>query len=264
MMSPLMRVAVSMARINAEAEDYIKKKRRSKLEWPTGGYDGEDYGPLDPEPKIMSNIRPDAQKVLFSATFPRIMESIARKALEDPLQIIVGGSSVMVPEITQIVEVRPENTKFVRLLELLGELYDTDEDPCTSRRLHRSITLRKTLWVSSLGLGLAPSDGDELVADWHKDSARSLKEYRTMKGTPPSATKGLRSMVRTVVSQRPVVNPIDAAESHQSRHSRTGHSSDGGEAPEEQPSDEQLSSEQPSNKKKSKFRTWLGKLKGLF
>ncbi|KAF2401542.1 P-loop containing nucleoside triphosphate hydrolase protein [Trichodelitschia bisporula] len=81
--------------------------------------------------KIMSNIRPDAQKVLFSATFPRIMESLARKALKDPVQIIVGGRSVVAPEITQIVEVRPENTKFVRLLELLGELYDTDEDART-------------------------------------------------------------------------------------------------------------------------------------
>ena len=39
---------------------------------------------------------------------------------------MVGGKSVVAPEITQIVEVREESTKFVRLLELLGQLYEDD------------------------------------------------------------------------------------------------------------------------------------------
>jgi ATP-dependent RNA helicase DDX46/PRP5 len=81
--------------------------------------------------KIIGNIRPDKQTVLFSATFPRNMEALARKTLAKPIEIIVGGRSVVAPEITQIVEVRSENTKFVRLLELLGELYDKDEDART-------------------------------------------------------------------------------------------------------------------------------------
>jgi ATP-dependent RNA helicase DDX46/PRP5 len=81
--------------------------------------------------KIIGNIRPQRQTVLFSATFPRNMEALARKVLNKPVEIIVGGRSVVAPEITQIVEVRPENTKFVRLLELLGELYDKDEDART-------------------------------------------------------------------------------------------------------------------------------------
>ncbi|KAI9800096.1 MAG: pre-mRNA processing RNA-helicase [Sarcosagium campestre] len=81
--------------------------------------------------KIMSNIRPDRQTVLFSATFPRQMEALARKTLQKPIEIVVGGRSVVAPEITQLVEVRTEETKFVRLLELLGELYDKDEDART-------------------------------------------------------------------------------------------------------------------------------------
>ncbi|EEP78596.1 hypothetical protein UREG_03442 [Uncinocarpus reesii 1704] len=76
--------------------------------------------------KIIGNIRPSRQSVLFSATFPRNMEALARKTLTKPVEIIVGGRSVVAPEITQIVEVRPENTKFVRLLELLGNLYSDD------------------------------------------------------------------------------------------------------------------------------------------
>lgn len=78
--------------------------------------------------KILANIRPDRQTVLFSATFPRQMEALARKTLSKPIEIVVGGRSVVAPEITQVVEVREENTKFVRLLELLGKLYEDDKN----------------------------------------------------------------------------------------------------------------------------------------
>ncbi|KAF3481492.1 pre-mRNA-processing ATP-dependent RNA helicase prp5 [Arthroderma uncinatum] len=78
--------------------------------------------------KILGNIRPNRQTVLFSATFPRNMEALARKTLSKPVEIIVGGRSVVAPEITQIVEVRNDDAKFVRLLELLGNLYSDDEN----------------------------------------------------------------------------------------------------------------------------------------
>ncbi|KAF3056585.1 Pre-mRNA-processing ATP-dependent RNA helicase PRP5 [Daldinia childiae] len=78
--------------------------------------------------KIFANMRPDRQTILFSATMPRIMDALAKKVLNNPVEITVGGKSVVAPEITQVVEIREENTKFVRLLELLGVLYDRDED----------------------------------------------------------------------------------------------------------------------------------------
>ena len=78
--------------------------------------------------KILANIRPDRQTVLFSATFPRQMEALARKTLAKPVEIVVGGRSVVAPEITQIVEVRSEESKFIRLLELLGNLYSEDKN----------------------------------------------------------------------------------------------------------------------------------------
>jgi len=76
--------------------------------------------------KILANIRPDRQTVLFSATFPRSMEALARKTLAKPVEIVVGGRSVVAPEITQVVEVLPEASKFVRLLGLLGKLYEDE------------------------------------------------------------------------------------------------------------------------------------------
>ncbi|EPX71894.1 ATP-dependent RNA helicase Prp11 [Schizosaccharomyces octosporus yFS286] len=78
--------------------------------------------------RIINNVRPSRQTVLFSATFPRAMEALARKVLKKPIEITVGGRSVVASEVEQIVEIRSEGSKFMRLLELLGELYNTKAD----------------------------------------------------------------------------------------------------------------------------------------
>ena len=74
--------------------------------------------------RILANTRPDRQTVMFSATFPRAMENIARAALENPIEIQVGGRSVVNSDITQLVELREEEDRFIRTLELLGEYYE--------------------------------------------------------------------------------------------------------------------------------------------
>ncbi|CAO2826474.1 unnamed protein product [Amaranthus hypochondriacus] len=74
--------------------------------------------------RIVQNIRPDRQTVLFSATFPRQVEVLAKKVLNKPVEIQVGGRSVVNRDITQMVEVRPESERFLRLLEILGEWYE--------------------------------------------------------------------------------------------------------------------------------------------
>ncbi|KAF7560710.1 hypothetical protein G7046_g3419 [Stylonectria norvegica] len=81
--------------------------------------------------KIFANMRPDRQTILFSATMPRIIDSLTKKVLKSPVEITVGGRSVVAKEIEQIVEVRDEASKFLRVLELLGDLYDRDEDART-------------------------------------------------------------------------------------------------------------------------------------
>ncbi|KAF8072380.1 RH42 [Scenedesmus sp. PABB004] len=79
------------------------------------------------EPQIMrivGNIRPDRQCVMFSATFPRSVEALARQVLKDPVEIQVGGRSVVNADIAQFVEIRPEAERWLRLLEVLGEWYE--------------------------------------------------------------------------------------------------------------------------------------------
>ncbi|KIY73731.1 P-loop containing nucleoside triphosphate hydrolase protein [Cylindrobasidium torrendii FP15055 ss-10] len=124
--------------------------------------------------KIVNNIRPDRQTVLFSATFPKQMDSLARKILKKPLEITVGGRSVVAAEIEQIVEVRPDDTKFNRLLEILGQTYNEDPECRTlifvdrqeaADNLLRDL-LRKGYLCMSLHGGKDQVDRDSTIADF--------------------------------------------------------------------------------------------------
>jgi ATP-dependent RNA helicase DDX46/PRP5 len=74
--------------------------------------------------KIINNIRPDKQIVMFSATFPKPLEALAKQVMKDPCEILVGGRSVASQTIKQYVEIRTEQSKFLRLLELIGKYYE--------------------------------------------------------------------------------------------------------------------------------------------
>lgn len=70
--------------------------------------------------RIIDNIRPDRQTVMFSATFPRQMEALARRILSKPVEVQVGGRSVVCQDVEQYVLVMEEEQKLLKLLELLG------------------------------------------------------------------------------------------------------------------------------------------------
>ncbi len=124
--------------------------------------------------KILKNIRPDRQTVLFSATFPKQMDSLARKILLKPLEITVGGRSVVAPEIEQIIEVRTEDTKFNRLLEILGQTYYEDKDTRTLLFVDRQEAadnllrelIRKGYLCMSLHGGKDQIDRDSTIVDF--------------------------------------------------------------------------------------------------
>jgi ATP-dependent RNA helicase DDX46/PRP5 len=126
--------------------------------------------------KIFVNARPDRQTILFSATMPRIIDSLTKKVLKNPVEITVGGRSVVAPEITQIVEVRAEKDKFVRLLELLGDLYADDDDVRTLIFVERqekadellAELLRRGYACMSLHGGKDQVDRDSTISDFKK------------------------------------------------------------------------------------------------
>lgn len=51
--------------------------------------------------RIIDNVRPDRQTVMFSATFPRAMEALARRILSKPIEVQVGGRSVVCSDVEQ-------------------------------------------------------------------------------------------------------------------------------------------------------------------
>lgn len=74
--------------------------------------------------RIIQNIRPNRQTVLFSATFPRSVEIAARKILIKPVEISIRGKGVVSDTITQLVRVIVEEDKMKVLLEYIADWYD--------------------------------------------------------------------------------------------------------------------------------------------
>ena len=67
--------------------------------------------------RIVDNVRPDRQTVMFSATFPRAMEALARRILIKPLEIQVGGRSVVCSDVEQHVV---KHLHFISLIKWKG------------------------------------------------------------------------------------------------------------------------------------------------
>ena len=71
--------------------------------------------------KILDNVRPDRQIVMFSATFPKNVETLARKILKNPVEIVVGNRGQVCRNVDQKIEVIPREDKEIRLVELIED-----------------------------------------------------------------------------------------------------------------------------------------------
>ena len=75
--------------------------------------------------KIIRNIRPQKQVAMFSATFPKQIQGIAKKILKKPVEILVGLKGQGAKNIEQHVEIIKKNKSLLRLLEILEKYIDT-------------------------------------------------------------------------------------------------------------------------------------------
>jgi len=129
--------------------------------------------------RILSNLRPDRQTVMFSATFPHTMEALARAALDNPVEIQIGGKSVVNSDIEQLVEVRPEEDRFLRVLELLGEWYERGKIIIFVASQDKADSTFKELLKSgypclSLHGGKEQSDRHSTISDFKSDVCNIL------------------------------------------------------------------------------------------
>lgn len=129
--------------------------------------------------RILDNVRPDRQTVMFSATFPRQMEALARKILKKPVEVQIGGKSVVSNTIAQHVLLLEDDQKFFKLLELLGIYQATGSTIIFVHKQHAADVLQQELLkkqYTSMTLhgGLDQLDRDSNIAMFKKDEVRIL------------------------------------------------------------------------------------------
>uniref|UniRef100_T1IXR6 RNA helicase n=1 Tax=Strigamia maritima TaxID=126957 RepID=T1IXR6_STRMM len=78
--------------------------------------------------KIVSQVRPDRQTLMWSATWPKEVKILAEDFLNDYIQINVGGVDLRAnPNIHQVVDVCSEYDKYDKLIELLKQCQAENE-----------------------------------------------------------------------------------------------------------------------------------------
>nr|CAH7723968.1 unnamed protein product [Callosobruchus chinensis] len=78
---------------------------------------------LEKDQKIIEQVRPDRQVLMWSATWPKQVQALAEEFLVDYVQVNVGGLQLSANHnIKQIVDVCEENEKEEKLMKLLKEI----------------------------------------------------------------------------------------------------------------------------------------------
>ncbi|XP_018428817.1 PREDICTED: probable ATP-dependent RNA helicase DDX46 isoform X1 [Nanorana parkeri] len=129
--------------------------------------------------RIIDNIRPDRQTVMFSATFPRAMEALARRILSKPIEVQVGGRSVVCSDVEQHVIVIEEDKKFLKLLELLGHYQEKGSVIIfVDKQEHADGLLKDLMRASypclSLHGGIDQYDRDSIINDFKNGVCKLL------------------------------------------------------------------------------------------
>lgn len=129
--------------------------------------------------RIIDNIRPDRQTVMFSATFPRQMEALARRILKKPIEVQVGGRSVVCKEVEQHVAVLDDEAKFFKLLELLGHYQELGSIIVfVDKQENADILLKELMKASyscmSLHGGIDQFDRDSTILDFKSGRVKLL------------------------------------------------------------------------------------------
>jgi len=131
--------------------------------------------------KILEQIRPDRQTLMWSATWPKEVQRLAHEFLDDYKQINVGSLSLSANHnILQVVDVCAEHEKEGKLMELLQEISNHEE----CKTIIFAETKRKvdtiTRGIQRQGWNAVCIHGDKTQQerDW------ALKEFRGVKYAP--------------------------------------------------------------------------------
>eukprot|EP00117_Sycon_ciliatum_P008711 scpid63344/ scgid11290/ ATP-dependent RNA helicase DDX42; DEAD box protein 42 len=181
------------------------------------------------EPQVRSicnHIRPDRQCLMFSATFRKKVERLARDVLTDPIRIVVGDLGEANEDITQVVRIlKTEDDKWTWLHQHLVQFTSTGSVLIfVTRKLNAEEIAgklkAKDFQVVLLHGDMGQADRDSVITQFKK------REVPVMVATDVAA-RGLDiSSIRTVVNYD-VARDIDT---HTHRIGRTGRAGEKGHA----------------------------------
>ncbi|CAH1788169.1 unnamed protein product [Owenia fusiformis] len=181
------------------------------------------------EPQVRSianHVRPKRQALLFSATFRKKVERLARDILTDPVRVVQGELGEANEDITQIVEVFPQGpAKWMWLTRRLVEFTSMGSVLIFVTRKANSEELAKNLKLKDVSLGLMHGDmsqmeRNEVITKFKK------KEFPVLVATDVAA-RGLDiPSIKTVINYD-VSRDIDT---HVHRIGRTGRAGEKGTA----------------------------------
>ncbi|XP_023269639.1 ATP-dependent RNA helicase DDX42 isoform X2 [Seriola lalandi dorsalis] len=175
---------------------------------------------------IASHVRPDRQTLLFSATFRKKIERLARDILIDPIRVVQGDIGEANEDVTQVVELLPSGTdKWAWLTRRLVEFTSSGSVLIFVTKKANCEELATNLTQEGYSIGLLHGDMDQsernkVISDFKK------KNLPVLVATDVAA-RGLDiPSIRTVVNYD-VARDIDT---HTHRIGRTGRAGEKGVA----------------------------------
>ncbi|OCT62250.1 hypothetical protein XELAEV_18043334mg [Xenopus laevis] len=175
---------------------------------------------------IANHVRPDRQTLLFSATFRKKIEKLARDILVDPIRVVQGDIGEANEDITQVVEILPSGPeKWTWLTRRLVEFTSTGSVLVFVTKKANAEELAANLRQDDHPLGLLHGDMDQsernkVISDFKKKSIPVLVATDV-------AARGLDiPSIKTVVNYD-VARDIDT---HTHRIGRTGRAGEKGVA----------------------------------
>lgn len=134
--------------------------------------------------KIVSQIRPDRQVLMWSATWPKEVQALANDYLHDYYQVTVGNQELTGNKnITQVIEICSDAEKYRSLLSHLKEFW-TPNDRCLIfvETKKGCDMLTRSLRADSFQARAMHGDKSQEERDW------VLREFKSMKSTLLVAT----------------------------------------------------------------------------
>ena len=96
--------------------------------------------------KIVDQIRPDRQTLMWSATWPKEVQQLTRDYLNDPIQVTIGSLELAASHtITQLVEVIDEFSKRDRLVKHLESALNEKDNKILVLLLLKELVMKSPL-----------------------------------------------------------------------------------------------------------------------